>query len=95
VASFAAQARGRTVVAIPELLDGRFAIAFATIPFVSITSDFQRQPSAMEIRVIERDGKRVLQQWRNKPGGMAYEFTWVDVLEFPKRASVSTLTPRR
>ena len=42
--------------------------------------------------VIERDGRRVLQQWRNKPGGMAYEFTWVDVLELPKPASVSPLS---
>ena len=35
----------------------------------------------MELRIIERDDKRVLQQWRNTPGGMAYEFSWVDVLE--------------
>ena len=60
---------------------------------MSSTSDFQRQPACMEIRVIERDGKRVLQQWRNTPGGMAHEFAWVDVIELPKSASISRLRP--
>ena len=62
---------------------------------MSSTSEFQRQPAVMEIRVIERDGKRVLQQCRNKPGGPAYDFTWVDVLELPKLASVLPLQPRK
>jgi hypothetical protein len=41
------------------------------------------KPSAMEIRVIERDGRRWLQQHKNKPGGLAYEYEWVDVCEIP------------
>lgn len=46
-------------------------------------------PSPMEIRVIERDGRLILQQWRNV--GMAYEYEWVDVVELPKGASVARL----
>ena len=47
------------------------------------SSDFLRNPHMMELRLIERDGTRWLQQWRNKPGGYAYEFEWVDVAELP------------
>jgi hypothetical protein len=39
------------------------------------------KPSSMQVRVVERDGRRWLQQYRRKPGGMAYEFEWVDVCE--------------
>jgi hypothetical protein len=55
---------------------------------------FLNQPRTMEIRVVERDGKRVLQQYRNKPGGYAYEYAWVDVMELPRLATVTRLTPK-
>jgi hypothetical protein len=52
-------------------------------------------PTMNEIRVIERDGRRWLQQWRNKPGGYAYEYEWVDVAELPRQqGSVRPLGPR-
>jgi len=35
----------------------------------------------MEVRVVERDGRRWLQQYRHKPGGLAHEFEWVDICE--------------
>ena len=48
-----------------------------------------------EVRVIERDGKRWLQQYRNKPDGFVYEYAWVDVAELPwLRSNVRELTPR-
>jgi hypothetical protein len=55
---------------------------------------FFAQPRQMEIRVIERDGRRVLQQYRQKPGGYAHEYAWVDVLELPKPTTVTRLRPR-
>jgi len=39
------------------------------------------KPSSMEVRVVERDGRRWLQQYRHKPGGLAHEFEWVDICE--------------
>lgn len=46
------------------------------------------KPSLNEIRVIERDGRRVLQQWRQKPGGAMWELDWIDVAELPGAAPV-------
>jgi hypothetical protein len=34
-----------------------------------------------------------LQQWRNKAGGYAYEYEWVDVCELPKLSNISALKP--
>jgi hypothetical protein len=42
----------------------------------------------MEIRVIERDGRRWLQQYRNRPSGYAHEYEWLDVCELPRPAPV-------
>lgn len=39
------------------------------------------KPVVNEIRVIERDGKRWLQQWRLKPDGQIWEHEWIDVAE--------------
>ena len=64
---------------------------------MSITSDFLRrdQPTPNEIRVIERDGKRWLQQWRNKPGGYVHEHEWIDVAELaPPPSRVRQLRPK-
>jgi hypothetical protein len=49
----------------------------------------------MEIRVIKRDGKRVLQQYRNLPGAYLYEFDWVDVVELPRLAAVLPMRPAK
>lgn len=52
------------------------------------------KPALMEVRVVERDGRRWLQQYRLKPGAMAYEYDWVDVCELPKTlATVRRLRP--
>ena len=83
--------RRRTVVDTVQLLEGGSRTAFATMCRMPSTAEFQRQPSATDIRVIDRGGRRILHQWRNKPGGLAYEFPWVDVLELAKSASVSAL----
>jgi hypothetical protein len=40
-----------------------------------------RQPVANEIRVDERDGRRLLQQWRLKPDGCLEQYEWVDIAE--------------
>ena len=63
---------------------------------MSSTSDFLRrdQPTLNQIRVIERDGKRLLQQWRNKPGGYLHEYEWIDVAELaPLPSRVRQLRP--
>jgi hypothetical protein len=39
------------------------------------------QPVANEIRVEERDGRRLLQQWKLKPDGYLGEYDWVDITE--------------
>ena len=48
----------------------------------------------MEIRVFERAGRRWLQQYRNKLGGYASEYEWIDVCELPRVGVVRELTPR-
>jgi hypothetical protein len=40
-------------------------------------------PRENEVRVLERDGRRWLQQWRIPPGGQ--HRTWVEVGEIPKQ----------
>ena len=47
------------------------------------SAGFLNQPRENEVRVIERDGRRWLQQWRMPPHGHYYERTWVDVAELP------------
>jgi hypothetical protein len=44
---------------------------------------FLNQPRENEIRIIERDGRRWLQQYRMPPHGMVYDRAWVDVGELP------------
>jgi len=44
---------------------------------------FLNQPRENEIRVIEHDGRRWLQQWRMPPDGHYHERAWVDVAEIP------------
>jgi|KBSMisStandDraft_5_1062788.scaffolds.fasta_scaffold5583680_1 hypothetical protein len=57
---------------------------------------FLDQPRMHEVRVIEREGKRWLQQYRNKPDGFVYEYAWVDVAELPRPPSnVRPLNSRR
>ena len=61
------------------------------------TSDFLRrdQPTLNQIRVIERDGKRWLQQWGNKPGGYVHEYEWIDIAELaPPPSRVRQLRPK-
>jgi hypothetical protein len=48
-----------------------------------MSSTIQSGPRENEVRVVERDGKRWLQQWRMPPGGYLYERQWVDVAELP------------
>lgn len=48
------------------------------------------QPIVNEIRVVDRDGRRWLQQWRQKPGGYVYEYEWVDVADLPRPAAAVT-----
>lgn len=64
---------------------------------MSNTSDFLRrdQPTLHQIRVIEREGRRWLQQWGNKPGGYVHEYEWIDVAELaPPPSRVSQLKPK-
>jgi hypothetical protein len=44
---------------------------------------FLEQPRENEIRVIERDGRRWLQQYKMPPDGYVYQRAWVDVAELP------------
>jgi len=48
---------------------------------VSSTHRTSKQPVANEIRVDERDGRRLLQQWKLKSDGYFDEYEWVDVTE--------------
>jgi hypothetical protein len=48
---------------------------------VSSTYQTSRQPVANEIRVDERDGRRLLQQWKLKPDGCFDQYEWVDITE--------------
>jgi hypothetical protein len=50
---------------------------------VQMSSVFLNQPRENEIRVIERDGRRWLQQWRMPKHGHYHERAWVDVAELP------------
>ncbi len=45
------------------------------------SSGFLNQPNPMELRVVERDGKRWLQQWRHPPSGELWKYEWVEVTE--------------
>ena len=47
------------------------------------SSSFLNQPQPMELRVVERDGKRWLQQWRHPPRGELWQYEWVDIAELP------------
>jgi hypothetical protein len=40
-----------------------------------------KQPVANEIRVDERGGRRMLQQWKLKADGHLDEYEWVDITE--------------
>ena len=61
---------------------------------MSTTSDFLRSPHHMQIRVIERDGKRWLQQYRKPAGGYNHEYAWMDVAELPwPPSNVRSLKP--
>ena len=51
------------------------------------------QPEKHELRVVERDGKRWLQQYRMPPDGKLWEHAWVDVVEVPWPPS--NITPMR
>lgn len=42
---------------------------------------FLNQPRENEIRVVERDGRRWLQQYRMPPDAHYHERAWVDVAE--------------
>lgn len=53
------------------------------------------KPALMELRTVTRDGRRWLQQFRNRPGGYAYEFDWVDVCELPPLQLRPLEFPRR
>jgi hypothetical protein len=48
-----------------------------------MNSTFLNHPRDNEVRVVERDGRRWLQQWRMPPHGYVYERQWVDVAELP------------
>jgi hypothetical protein len=48
---------------------------------VSNKCRIDRQPVANEIRVEERSGHRLLQQWRLKSDGYFDEYEWVDIAE--------------
>jgi hypothetical protein len=50
---------------------------------VRVSSNYEtnRQPVANEIRVHERDGRRLLQQWKLKSDGHFGAYEWVDVTE--------------
>jgi hypothetical protein len=53
------------------------------------------QPRDHEIRVIERDGARWLQQWRMPTNGHYHERAWIDVAELPRPPSnIHPLKPR-
>ena len=44
---------------------------------------FPTLPRENEVRVLERDGRRWLQQWRMPPGGQNHQRVWVEVQELP------------
>jgi hypothetical protein len=50
-------------------------------------SQLLTQPRENEIRMLERGGRRWLEQWRMPPGGQHHQRAWVDVAELPTTAS--------
>jgi hypothetical protein len=50
---------------------------------VRVSSNFKpiRKPVANEIRVDERGGRRLLQQWKLQSDGYLDEYEWVDIAE--------------
>lgn len=61
-----------------------------------MSSAFLNQPRENEVRVIERDGRRWLQQWRVPPHGWLHERAWVDVAELPwPPSNVQPIRPAR
>ena len=44
---------------------------------------FLTAPRENEVRVLERDGRRWLEQWRMPPDGQRHQRTWVEVAELP------------
>jgi len=56
---------------------------------------FLGQPRENEVRVVEREGRRWLQQWRMPPSGHYHERAWVDVGELPwPTSNVRPIKPR-
>jgi hypothetical protein len=43
--------------------------------------NFLEHPRKNEVRVLERDGRRWLQQWRMPQNGDRHQHAWVDVAE--------------
>ena len=56
-------------------------------------SRFLTPPRDNEIRVLERDGRRWLQQWRTPPNGQHRQRAWVDAAELPWPRSNLRSTP--
>ena len=67
----------------------------STVCMTSGGHGFLNQPRENEVRVIERDGKRWLQQWRMPPEGHFHQRAWVDVAELPwPPSNVRAIRPR-
>lgn len=65
---------------------------------VWVSSSFRpgSTPVNNEVRVVDRDGRRWLQQWRLKPGGYLNEYEWVDVAELaPLPSNVTAIGGRK
>jgi hypothetical protein len=60
---------------------GEFPLIWPTVRMTS--GSLLSQPKENEIRVIERDGRRWLQQWRMPPDGQYHQRAWVNVAEIP------------
>jgi hypothetical protein len=59
------------------------------------SSGFLSQPRENEIRVIERDGRRWLQQWRMPPDGHYHQRAWIDIAELAPLTSTIRQMKRR
>ena len=57
--------------------------------------DFLTAPRENEVRVLERDGRRWLEQWRMPPGGEHHQRTWVEVAELRWPSSKRELSRSR
>ncbi|HUO67619.1 MAG TPA: hypothetical protein VMV37_08795 [Gammaproteobacteria bacterium] len=55
----------------------------STVHMSSTNHGFLNQPRTNEVRVIERDGRRFLQQWRMPAHAHYHDRAWVDVAELP------------